>query len=377
MKQEDKIIKLVLTGGHAATAALATVEQIVIKHSKWKLFWIGPASAMEGRAVTTAAEKTLVKDGVRILKIVAGKFKKDGSFIERLWAYAKIPIGFAHALFLVAKISPDIVISFGGFASFPVVFIAWLFGKKIVIHEQITGAGLANKLSAPFADKIAVARSESLALFPRRKTVRIGNPQISKIFKVKPKTKIGSPPTIYITGGSSGAETINTAVDSVLERLLEDYSVIHQVGEINLPYFDKRRLGLKADLRARYECFGYVPPEKVVKCFERADIVVSRAGANTVSDIVATKRPAILIPIPWSIGDEQRKNAKKAEKTGIAIILEQQDLTGEVLLQKISYLVSDWKHIVESRIDSDFDLDVSASKSMLSIIETCLADGKL
>lgn len=362
-------MRILLTGGHAATPALAVAEQIRMSHPDWKLFWIGPASAMEGQRVATAAEKTLADSGVEVLTIMAGRFKKRGNLLDIVRAYIKIPVGFVHALFLVGSAAPDLVVSFGGFAAFPVVVAAWLFGRPVIIHEQIVGAGLANRLSAPFARKIAVARSESLAFFPKSKTSLIGNPQVAEVFNIKKKTKIGNPPTIYITGGSSGSQIINESVDNVFEKLVSKYFVIHQTGDNNIAHFQGKRRELPGKLKDRYECFGYVVPSQVGKFFERADVVVSRSGANTVADIMTVRRPAVLIPIPWSIGDEQNKNALKASQTGLVSILKQDDLTGESLLSEIGRVIENWTRMAGSRTSSDFDLDKGAAKRMLTLIE--------
>lgn len=364
--------KILLTGGHAATPALAVAQEIRKVHPDWKLYWIGPASAMEGQEVATAAEKNLAGSGVEVLTIIAGRLKKKGNFFDIFLAYLKIPVGFFHALILLASVSPDLIVSFGGFAAFPVVFVGWLLGRKVIIHEQIVGAGLANKMSAVFAEKIAVSRSESLEFFPKAKTILVGNPQVAGIFRVKEKKHIGSPPVVYITGGSSGSQIINNAVDGILEKLLGKYIVVHQTGELNIDHFLKRKSELSKELSGKYKCFGYVNPDEVAKFFEKADIVVGRAGANTVSDVVSSARPAILIPIPWSIGDEQRKNARKAEATGLAVILEQDNLTGEALMGKIDEVSGSWTEMIKDIKSSDFDLDKDAAKRMVDLIEETL-----
>ncbi len=358
MKEDKK--KLVLTGGHGATAALAIVEEIVSRDPSWDVYWIGD---------TTVAEKTLGEYGVKVRKIIAGRVKKKGDLLSKALAYLKIPVGFFHAFYVVSKISPDLILSFGGFAALPVVFSSWILGKPIIIHEQISGAGLANKLSAPFARKIAVARADSLGFFPESKTILTGNPQVSSILKIHAKDKIGNPPAIFITGGSSGSQIINEAIDNILEKLLEEFFVIHQTGERNFEHFYNRKKELHPKLAQRYEVFGYVSPNEVARFFERADIVVSRAGANTIADIVATRRPAILVPIPWSIGDEQRKNALKAVKTGLAVILEQKNLTGKSLFAEIKKTKDKWQEVVKNANTQEYYLDKNASKKIVNLLE--------
>ncbi len=366
---EIKPKRVVLTGGHAATPALGTVEEIAKRNKDWQLYWVGPTSAMETSKTATAAEKTLNEYGVTIKKIVAGKALRRGNFITLLKAYVKIPFGFVHAFWQIFKIKPDITVSFGGFAALPVVFATWLLGKPIILQEQIVGAGLANKLSSPFAKKIAVARQESLELFPKQKTSLIGNPQISQFFQISKKTKIGNPVTIFITGGSSGAQIINATTNRLLETLLSEFVVIHQTGENNLKFFLDRKEDLPQNLKNKYIVVGYVNPKQFVQNFEQADIIVSRAGANTVSDIVASHTPAILIPLSWSIGDEQRKNAQRAQKTGLVKLIDQDDLTAEFLLESIKDIQNNWQTIVNTADTSEYDLDKFASAKLVDLIE--------
>ncbi|MBX4205967.1 UDP-N-acetylglucosamine--N-acetylmuramyl-(pentapeptide) pyrophosphoryl-undecaprenol N-acetylglucosamine transferase [Candidatus Microgenomates bacterium] len=367
--QINKQLKIVLTGGHAATPALATVEEIAKRNKNWKIYWVGPISAMESGNVITAAERALREYDVIIRKIVAGRALRRGKLWWRVKAYIKIPFGFIHAFFEIFKIKPDIVLSFGGFAALPVVFSAWILGRPVLIQEQIVGAGLANKLSSPFAKKIVVARSESLEFFPKNKTELIGNPQFSKFFNVEPKEQIGNPVTIFITGGSSGSVIMNEAINRILPQLLIKYQVIHQVGDRNLDDAMSVKHNLDQNLAKNYEVLGYVTPSQFSQYFEKADIVISRSGANTVSDIVATKRPAILIPIPWSIGDEQTKNAKKAVNARIAVILKQEELTAENLLEKINFIENNWKKMVNNVTPGDFALDHNAAKRLVDILE--------
>lgn len=361
MKKDNQ--KLVLTGGHGATAALAIGEEIVSRDLNWDVYWIGDA---------TPAEKTLGEYGVKVRKIIAGRLKKKGDLLSKALAYLKIPIGFVHAFYVVSRISPDLILSFGGFAALPVVFSSWVLGIPIIIHEQIAGAGLANKLSSPFARKIAVSRTDSLKLFPKSKTILTGNPLVSSILKIHAKEKIGNPPTIFITGGSSGSQIINEAVDNILEKLLEEFFVIHQTGKGNFEHFFKRKKEFGPKLARRYEVFDYVSPNEVARCFARSDIVVSRAGANTIADIVATRRPAILVPIPWSIGDEQRKNALTAVKIGLADILEQTHLTGESLFAEITKTKDKWPEVVKNANPQEYYLDKNASQKIVNLLEDFL-----
>jgi UDP-N-acetylglucosamine--N-acetylmuramyl-(pentapeptide) pyrophosphoryl-undecaprenol N-acetylglucosamine transferase len=159
--------KIVLTGGHAASTAVAVVEALQ-KDPKinWQIYWIGAASAMEGRRVPTLGMKVLPNLGVEVFTIKAGRLQRKFSR-QTIPALARIPLGFLGALYLLLKLRPDVTFSFGGFAAFPVVLASWLLRIPVLIHEQTVAVGLANKISAPFAKQIAIARKESEQFFPK------------------------------------------------------------------------------------------------------------------------------------------------------------------------------------------------------------------
>lgn len=351
--------KIVLTGGHAGTTALAVIEELV-KGGGWDIYWIGPKRAFEGASVETLEAKTFPKLGVSFHPIVAGRIQRKFS-VHTIPSLVRIPFGFFHALFLLIKIRPQVVVSFGGFAAFPVVVIASLLGKKTVIHEQTVAVGLANKLSSIFADKIALAREGSKKYFPAKKTVVTGNPVMASIVKVGRKKKIGTPPTLLIMGGSRGARLINNAVAEVLEKLLQKYNIIHLTGEEG--YSELSGLNKK-----NYQVYDFVEPSIMADLYKQSDIVVGRAGANTVSEIMVTGRPAILIPIPWTRYDEQTQNAKTAQNAGIATVLPQDRLTGESLVAAIDSMVARWEHVVITNDRSLADKDTLAVKCLVELL---------
>ena len=178
--------RIVLTGGHAATTALSVVEELNLRKDDgmyWEIYWIGAKSAVEGAQVPTLDAAVFPKMGVSFHPIFTGRLQRRLS----LWtvpSILKIPVGFFHALALLIKIRPRIILSFGGFAAFPVVLSGWLLRIPIIIHEQTSSAGLANRMSAPFADKVALARKESIKFFSRKKSVVVGNPILAEIAKV-------------------------------------------------------------------------------------------------------------------------------------------------------------------------------------------------
>ncbi len=362
--------KIVLTGGHAVTTALAVVEELAKKGGKesfWDIYWIGARRAVEGKKVPTLGAAIFPKMGVSFHPIFAGRLQRKFGFWT-IPSLIKIPIGFLHALVLLLRIRPQIIISFGGFAAFPVVLMGWFLKIPIIIHEQTAVVGRANKFSAPFARKIAIARPESIKFFPRKKCVLVGNPVLPEIIEVPPKDKPGDPATIYITGGSLGSQSINRVVEEILEELLKKFIVVHHTGFLDFEKFKELKDSLPQDLSKNYEVYSIIDPTEIDGVYRRADIVISRAGANTVSEIVLVKRPAILIPLPFSFQDEQTKNAQSASRQGIARVLKQKDLTADKLLSEIEEIYENWEKIVKS-IKIKPNPDIKAASRLVDLIE--------
>lgn len=366
-KPELQHARVVFTGGHAGTTAIATIEEATKQKVNWGIYWIGPKKTFEGKGISSYHSSVFPKLGVSYKGVNTGRFQRKLS-IWTIPSLLKIPVGFVESFLIIARIRPKVVVSFGGYVSLPIVFSSWILGIPVIVHEQTVAAGLANKLSSYFAKKIALARSESEIYYQKSKTQVIGNPVMSGILAVKHKSKIGKPPVVYTTGGSSGAQTINRVVDSALEKILCSYKVIHQVGELDITHFEDRRERLPEDLKDRYEVYSFIDPQEIGKVYEKADILVSRAGANTVSEIMITARPAVLIPIPWTRYDEQTKNADLAQKAGIADIVHQDEFTPERLLKELDHVRDNWENMVKHMDNRLADLDSHAALRLVDLI---------
>ncbi len=366
-----KKTEIVLTGGHAGTTALAVVKEIKRRHPSWKICWIGPKMAIEGKSIPTLESRVFPLEGVEFKPIFTGRIQRKFTFWT-IPSLLKIPFGFAHALTLLIKIKPKVILSFGGYAAFPVVVTGALLGVPVIIHEQTMAVGRANKYSAPFAKKIALARAESLNFFPRGKCVVVGNPILPEIEKILPKSEISDPPQILVTGGSRGSTTINSLIGEILDSLLAKYKLIHHTGEIDFPKFEKKRSELADAAKEGYEVYSHIPVKDMPKILGKADILVARAGANTVSEAVAAKKPSILIPLPFSYLDEQTKNADFAQKFGLARVLAQEGVTGQKLLKEIDETVENWQAIL-SQVKTKVSPDIGASGRLVSLIEEYIA----
>ncbi len=359
--------KILLTGGHAATTALAVIEEIKKRHDDWEIYWVGSGSAIEGRKVNPIENVVFPRIGIKSYEITTGRLQRRFS----LWTFPslfKVPVGFIQAFKLIKKLKPDIVLSFGGYVALPVVVSSWLLRVPVIVQEQVASAGKSNEISSHFAKKVLLARAESLKYYPQKKVWVTGNPVMTSITSVKPKSKPARPMTIYITGGSRGSQALNNLIPPVLVDLLGDYKVIHQTGELEYQKFLNLKKTLPQPLRYRYTVYALVDPLYVHAVYKKADIVVARAGANTVSEIMITKRPSILIPIPWSYKNEQTENAIQARKFGIATILEQDSTKPEDLLGTIKDISGSWNEIANKVIQKQSP-DLLASTKVVDELE--------
>ena len=176
---------IAFTGGHAATTGLSVIEEFLEqKDDTLQMHWIGVEKAIEGENVDTSEKKVFPALGVSFHGITTGRLQVNWTR-HTLVSLFKIPIGLVQSIALLAKIRPRVLVSFGGFASFPVVLAAFFLRIPVVIHEQTVAIGLANKMSIVFAKKILLARELSLSYFPAKKSNVIGNPLRKSILGVK------------------------------------------------------------------------------------------------------------------------------------------------------------------------------------------------
>jgi len=340
-----KKVNIVLCGGHAGSTAYAVIQEIKEMYPEWRIHFIGARSAFEGKKVMTLESVVFPKIGVKYLPLFTGRLQRNFG-INTIPSLVKIPFGFIHALFYLAKIKPKVILSFGGFVSVPLVFAAYLMSIPVAVHEQTSSAGLSNILSSRFAKIIFISRPTSKIYFPKSKVMLTGNPISREIVSIKPKKSIGGLPVILVTGGSRGSIFINDNLKVILEKILISYSVIHQTGELQYSFFKSVRNKLEPKKRVRYEVHSLIPSWEWHNIIKKADIVVSRSGANIVSEILTLKKPAVLIPIPNTYKDEQLKNALLAKKFGVAEILKQEILTPQILYSTINKIVKNWHKIV-------------------------------
>jgi UDP-N-acetylglucosamine--N-acetylmuramyl-(pentapeptide) pyrophosphoryl-undecaprenol N-acetylglucosamine transferase len=274
----------------------------------------------------------------------------------------RVPVGVLQALGQILKFHPDAVLSTGGYVSVPAAIAAAIAGIPVLAHEQTAQIGLGNRIVLRFARRIALSfelADKDMPSIARNKTVVTGNPIRSAVLTGDPAKAVAKYgfdnrdrdlPTVYVTGGAQGAHVINEAVKDSLEDLLTFCRIIHQCGkQPGQAVQDRDELREKAsklpdELRRRYAATSFVGPE-IGDVFALASVVVSRSGAGTVAEIAALGKAAVYVPLVPTGGDEQRKNARRFEDLGAAIVLDSSLLTGAKLVEALRPLLQDRRRI--------------------------------
>ena len=248
----------------------------------------------------------------------------------------KVLKGYGEAVRIIRKLKPDVVFSKGGFVSVPVILAAKRCKVPCIIHESDMTPGLANKLAIPAASKICCNFPETLQYLPKDKAVLSGSPIRQELLHgdaLAARKFTGltdDKPVILVMGGSLGAAAVNEAVRKILPTLLKDFHVIHLCGKGKL---DASLSGLSG-----YVQYEYIN-EELKDLFALADIVISRAGANSICELLALHKPNLLIPLSAAASrGDQILNARSFEKQGFSLVLEEEAISNEVLLQTIHRL---------------------------------------
>ncbi len=330
-------MRILLTGTHF-TVALATIEELKI-YDGVEIVYVGRKTTQEGDPTPSSESQILPKLGVRFISITTGRLQRAFT-LYTVPSLIKIPIGFIQAFFILINEAPDVILSFGGYVSVPIVILGWLFSIPIIIHEQTLVTGLSNRISGWFANKIAVSFKTNYD-FSKDKVVLTGNPLRKEILNAKNIKKSEKLPVILITGGNQGSHTINIAVEEVLDKLTKIANVIHQTGDAKFMDFER----LEDRQNESYQVAKWIP--NMGDIMKKADLVVCRAGINTLTEVAFLGIPALVIPIPYLYQDEQNKNAKYFEKLGLVRILPQSKLNGEFFLKEINSCLNDLNHFKE------------------------------
>ncbi|MFN3233982.1 MAG: undecaprenyldiphospho-muramoylpentapeptide beta-N-acetylglucosaminyltransferase [Gammaproteobacteria bacterium] len=312
------------TGGHVIPG-LAIAEALIERQHD--VTWLGTKSGFEAQLIPQAGYpiEYLEIQGVR------GRGLKH-------WLMAPIRLykSVMQARKILKSLTPDLVIGMGGYASAPGGLAARLLGIPLIIHEQNARAGSANRLLSYFAKRILTAFPD---VFDKENVVVTGNPVRASLLNSQPTDSSTEKLNILILGGSQGAQALNRHLPTLLNQL-SSINIWHQTGEKNLEATqqDYKKNGLQ---EARVE--SYI--DDMNKAYQWADLVICRAGAMTIFELMAMGKPSILIPYPHAIGDHQTLNANYLVENGAAVLLPEEELSSGSILSEINVMQNDPQYL--------------------------------
>ncbi|MGI6278704.1 MAG: UDP-N-acetylglucosamine--N-acetylmuramyl-(pentapeptide) pyrophosphoryl-undecaprenol N-acetylglucosamine transferase [Patescibacteria group bacterium] len=334
---------IVITGTHL-TPALAVIKELKKSSSpKWQIYYLGRRYTMEGKKNRSAESLLLPQKKIKFINIPAGRLQRRFT-VWTIPSLLKVPLGFITSLYYLNKIKPDVICSFGGYVSVPVMAAGKILSIPSLTHEQTTVVGLANRINSYLSDCVAITFPQSQKFFPASKTIVTGNPLRPEIFqKDKGLYQFGQKkPQVYITGGSQGAQIINKTVWSILPQLTKKYNLIHQCGAHDYPKLIKKYQKLPKKIKDAYFLVDYIRPESIGWALD-SDLIIGRSGANTVLEIASLGKPAILVPLPKTSQNEQFFNALYLANRGGGKIIEQKNLSEKKLLKTINRVFANLK----------------------------------
>ena len=317
--------KILITGGHI-TPAIAVADELRKLAHEAEIIFVVRREALEGGGESEEARIVKAR-GFRFLSISAGRITRALTLLGVV-GIMRIPFGFIRAFQICVAERPDIIIALGGYVALPVVLAGWILGIPTLTHEQTRVPGLANRIIAYVAKRVCVSFPETEREFPKHKTVVVGLPIRDSIFH-PPKNApyiLGKKPLIFITGGSTGARSLNRLVFPIVPDFIKYFNVIHQTGRLDFP---------NAPKISGYIATPYLEERDYAWVINHARLIIGRSGANTTGEIAALGKVALLVPLPWSGGNEQYENARYLEKAGTSKVLNQEKLTPAKLLAAV------------------------------------------
>ncbi len=293
-------------------------------------------------------KEALFENGLTFESVNAGKMRTYFS-LKNFFDLFKTFFGVLGAVWKIFSIYPDVIFGKGGYASFPALFAARVLRIPVIIHESDSAPGRVNKWAGRFAKRIAVSFPDAAQFFPEKKVAWTGQPIRTEIEHASEKQaalgyfKFESDlPVLLILGGSQGAELINNTVLDALPRLIQKFQIIHQAGVRNFKAVSGRADVVLADseYKSRYLPFAFLNPLQMKMAAGAATIIVSRAG-STIFEIAAWGVPSILVPFTNSNADHSKKNAFSYARSGAASVIEEMNMTANILYSEIERIVSD------------------------------------
>ena len=355
--------RIILTGGGTAGHVTPNIALLPrLKELGYDIQYIGSYEGIE--------KKLIEEMQIPYYGISSGKLRRYFD-LKNFSDPFKVLKGYTEARKLMKKLKPDIVFSKGGFVSVPVVMAANRAHIPVICHESDMTPGLANKLTAPFATKICCNFPETVKYLPADKAVLTGSPIRQELRSGDPEAArrfcgfTSDKPVLMVIGGSLGSANVNNAVREILPQLLPDFQVVHLCG--------KDKLDPSLNGTAGYVQFEYIKKE-LADLFALADVVVSRAGANAICELLDLRKPALLIPLGSNASrGDQILNAESFRSQGFCEVLTEDDLTSQRLLSTIHDLYDHRDTYIQAMEKSKMS---NAIETITNLIENCVSGSK-
>lgn len=330
--------KIVLTGGGTAGHVTPNIALIPrLRELGYQIYYIGSYEGIE--------KKLIEEQSIPYYGISSGKLRRYFD-IKNFSDPFRVMKGFVESRKILKEIKPDVVFSKGGFVAVPVVIAARQQKIPAIIHESDMTPGLANKLCLSSAVKVCCNFPETVKNLPEGKAVLTGTPIREELSHGNPEAGrklcgfTSDKPVVMIIGGSQGSASVNENVRKILPKLLKEFQVIHLCG--------KGKTDESLNNTPGYVQFEYVEKE-LSDLYALSDVIISRAGANAICEILSLRKPALLIPLPQSASrGDQILNARSFEKQGYSMVLEEEEITEEKLLSAIQKLYSNRKTFIQA-----------------------------
>jgi UDP-N-acetylglucosamine--N-acetylmuramyl-(pentapeptide) pyrophosphoryl-undecaprenol N-acetylglucosamine transferase len=311
------------TGGHVFPA-MALAEEVVTRHPDNDAVFVGTARGLEARVVPAAGFP------IELIEVRGLKGKGLLDFVRNL---VLLPRALFQSIGILRRWRPDVVVGVGGYASGPLVLAAWLLRIPTAVQEQNAVAGLTNRLLGNIVDVAFTAFPETARCFPKRKVIQLGNPirrELLDNFMHPPAGRARN--ALLVFGGSQGAHALNMRVIEALPHLADLRSqlrIVHQTGTRDREQVARgyQAVGFEAEVR------DFITD--MSGAYAAADLVVCRAGATTLAELTVCRKPSLLIPFPAAADNHQVVNASSLVDAGAAVMIEERDLTGELLASEI------------------------------------------
>lgn len=316
------------TGGHIYPA-LAILNKIKEKESLSEILYIGTTDRMESELIP--------KLGIKFVGIEMTGLDRKNLF-KNIAVFFKYKKAIKEAKKIIKEFNPDIVIGVGGYITAPVIIAAHKLKCKIVIHEQNSIPGVSNKLISKYADRICVSLPDTVSYFDSKKVIYTGNPRSEEVISVAPADKksyglIDSKKLVLIVMGSLGSTTMTKKIKELIPAFnIKDYQVIVVTGNNYYKFFNKMNLPKNVAIVPFLDNF--------INLLKKTDLIISRAGASTISEITAIGLPAILVPSPYVTNNHQYKNALALEKRGACKLVKEEEFSISTIIPAIDNILN-------------------------------------